>query len=93
MLSKLPKAIAVTDLRQDAATVLEQLQHSGEPTLITQRGRAAAVLMSAEAYEKVQRDREILWLLARGEQEIQRGEGAHLDEVLGAADAVLDKGG
>ena len=38
--------------------------------LITQRGRAAAVLLSADAYERSERERHLLRLLVRGEQEI-----------------------
>ena len=42
----------ITDVRRDAATLLRQLRASKEPVVITQRGRAVAVLMSAEAYER-----------------------------------------
>ena len=90
MLSKLPRIIPVTDFRQDAANILEQLQGSAEPTIVTQRGKPAAVLLSIDAYERAERDRQILLLLARGEQEIAHGEGEDLDAVLGAADALLD---
>jgi prevent-host-death family protein len=50
-MTKLPTIIPITDLRQDAATVLRRVRDSKEPIVITQRGRAAAVMMSAEAYE------------------------------------------
>ncbi len=49
---KVPTIIPITDLRQDAATVLRRVRGSNEPVVITQRGRAAAVMMSAEAYER-----------------------------------------
>ena len=57
--------------------------------MITQRGRAAAVLLSVEAYERSERDRELLRLLARGEKEIETAEGYDLDSVLAEADALL----
>jgi prevent-host-death family protein len=63
---KAPTIIAITDLRQDAATVLRQVRESKEPVVITQRGRAGAVMMSAEAYTRAEQDRELLRLLARG---------------------------
>jgi prevent-host-death family protein len=81
--------IPVTDLRQDAAAVLRQVRDSKEPVVITQRGRAAAVMMSAEAYERAEHDRELLRLLARGEKEIAAGKGHRLDAVLAEADALL----
>jgi PHD/YefM family antitoxin component YafN of YafNO toxin-antitoxin module len=57
--------------------------------VITQRGRAAAVLLSMEAYERSERERQLLHLLARGEQEIAAGKGFDLDEILAEADALL----
>ena len=66
----IPTIIPITDLRKDAAMVLRQVRESKEPIVITQRGRAAAVMMSAEVYERSEHDRELLRLLARGEKEI-----------------------
>ena len=91
-MSKIPRIIPVTDLRQDAATVLRQVRSSKEPVVITQRGRPAAVIMSAEAYERSEHDRELLRLLARGEKEIATGKGHGLDAVLAEADALLGEG-
>jgi prevent-host-death family protein len=86
---KIPKIVPITDLRQDAAAVLKRLQSSSEPLVITQRGRAAAVLLSLDAYERSQHERELLGLLARGEQEISEGKGYSLDGVLKEADSLL----
>ena len=49
------------------------------------RQDAAAVLLSLEAYERSERERQLLQLLARGEQEIKAGKGFDLDEVLAEA--------
>ncbi len=91
-MGKVPTIIPITDLRQDAATVLRRVRNSSEPVVITQRGRAAAVLLSAEAYARAERDRELLRLLARGEKEIAAGKGYSLDAVLAEADALLAEG-
>lgn len=88
-MGKLVNIIPISDLRQDAAKVLKQLRDSREPLVITQRGRAAAVMLSVEAYERSERDREILQLLAKGEREIEAGQGHDLDSVLSEADALL----
>lgn len=84
-----PKLVPVSDLRQDVAAVLKRVQASREPTVITQRGRATAVLLSIEAYERRERERELLQFLARGEKDIAAGRGASLEEVLVDADRVL----
>jgi prevent-host-death family protein len=91
-MAKLPDIIPITDLRQDAAAALKHLKLSRQPVVITQRGRAAAVLLSMEAYERSEHERQLLHLLARGEQEITAGRGFDLDEVLVEADALLAGG-
>ena len=90
-MKKLSNIIPVSDLRQDAAKLLRELNKSKEPLIITQRGRATAVMIGVEAYEKSEHERELLWLLAKGEREIESGEGYDLDAVLSEADALLAK--
>jgi prevent-host-death family protein len=89
---KVPTIIPVTDLRQDAAAALKRLQASKQPVVITQRGRAAAVLLSMEEYERGEHERQLLRLIARGEQEIATGKGFDLDAVLAEADTLLGGG-
>jgi len=86
---KLPNIVPISDLRQDAAKVLKRVRASREPLIITQRGRAAAVLLSVESFERSERDKELLRLLAMGEREIAAGKGYDLDAVLAEADALL----
>jgi prevent-host-death family protein len=86
---KVPNIIPVTDLRQDAAAALKRLKTSKQPVVITQRGRAAAVLLSMEEYERGEHERQLLRLMARGEQEIALGKGFDLDAVLAEADEIL----
>ena len=88
-MAQLPEIVPVTDLRQATAAVLKRVQSSGQPVMITRRGRAAAVLLSADAYERSERERHLLRLLVRGEQEITAGIGHDLDDVLAEADATL----
>ncbi len=88
-MAKVPDIMPVTDLRQDAAAALKRVRSSRQPLVITQRGRAAAVMLSVEAYERGEHERQLLRLLARGEKEIAAGRGHDLDEVLDEADALL----
>ena len=91
-MAKLPRIIPVTDLRQDAAAVLRQVAKSCEPFVITQRGRATAVLLSAEAYQKAESERQMLRLLVEGEKEMVERHGIDLDTVIAEADARLTRG-
>lgn len=88
-MAKVPDIVPVTDLRQDAAEALKRVRTSKQPLIITQRGRAAAVMLSMEAYERSEYEKQILRLLARGEKEIAAGEGYDLESVLAEADALL----
>ncbi len=90
-MGKLLKILPVSDLRQHAAEILKKIRDNREPVIITQRGRAAAVMISVEAYEKAEHEKEILQLLARGEKEIEAGEGYDLDTVLAEADSILSQ--
>ena len=88
-MAKIPNIVPITDLRQDATTIVKRVATSREPLIITQRGRAAAVMVSMEAYEHSQHELELLRLLARGEKEIEAGKGYNLDIVLAEADTIL----
>ncbi|MDX9762525.1 MAG: type II toxin-antitoxin system Phd/YefM family antitoxin [Desulfomonilia bacterium] len=86
---KAPKIIPISDLRQNASDIVKRVASSREPIFITQRGRAAAVMVSMKDYEHTQHENEILRLLARGEKEIEAGIGHELEDVLKEADRIL----
>jgi len=90
-MGKLSNIIPVSDLRQDTAKLLKQLKKSKEPLIITQRGRASAVIIGVDAYEESEHEKELLRLLLRGDREIETGKGYDLDTVLAEADALLAK--
>jgi prevent-host-death family protein len=87
---KAPKIIPISDLRQNAGSVVKRVSSSREPVFITQRGRAAVVMVSMESYEHSQHELEILRMLARGEKEIETGIGYELGDVLKEADRILE---
>ncbi|OGN89386.1 MAG: prevent-host-death family protein [Chloroflexi bacterium RBG_13_46_14] len=86
---KTPKIIPISDLRKKISDVLKDIS-SGEAVFITQRGRAAAVMVSMKTYERSQHELDILRLLARGEKEIEDGTGYELDDVLKEADRFME---
>ena len=91
-MAKVPDIVPISDLRQDAASVLQRARAKGAPVFITQRGRATAVLVPLEEYERDAHDRQLLLMLARGEKEIAAGRGHDLDSVLAEADDILARG-
>jgi PHD/YefM family antitoxin component YafN of YafNO toxin-antitoxin module len=88
-MSKHAELMPATELAEDMEAVLHGLKTSNQPLFITEDGRPSAVMLSVTAYERAERERQILLLLARGEREIARSQGHDLDDVLAEADAIL----
>lgn len=90
-MSAMPNIVPISELRQDASSIVREAAATGDPVFITQHGRASAVLLSAGAYERTQRELEILRMLAQGEVDIQAGAGHDLHSVMAEADALLEE--
>lgn len=85
----IPDIIPISELRQDAAGVIRRMKAERRPVVITQHGRASAVLVSAEEFNRSEREREILRSLAIGEAEIAQGQGSDLAAVFEKARQVM----
>ena len=68
-----PTVKPVTELKRHATRIIEQLDESRTPLLITERGRAAAVMLDVETYRSMLRKLELLEGIARGERAIADG--------------------
>jgi PHD/YefM family antitoxin component YafN of YafNO toxin-antitoxin module len=88
-MSKHAEQMPSTELAEGMEADLDGLRASDRPLIITEHGRPSAVIVSVTAYERAERERQILLLLARGEREIALSQGHDLDEVLAEADAIL----
>jgi prevent-host-death family protein len=86
---KVPYIIPVSDLRQEAAAILKRVQDSSDPVVVTQRGRPAAVLIGVAEFERGEREREILWTLLRGQQDIAAGRTVDLEDALAELDSLF----
>ena len=79
--------IPITDLQRQAAKILSDVNKSSEPIIITQRGRAAAVLLSAKRYAEIEEDLaqfddlELEYLIALGEKAKANGDVLSHEEV------------
>lgn len=65
--------IPINEFKARAATVLRELRTSDEPVVITQNGRAAAVVLSPATYDAWQRERAELEALAIGFADLAEG--------------------
>jgi prevent-host-death family protein len=82
------KIIPISDLQTKAKKYVEQVKETDEAVVITQRGRAAAVLVSFESYEGLLATRDEMshpdWerRLTRARRESKQGKGISLDAYL-----------
>ncbi len=81
------KSVPITELRQRAADVIQEAAACDEPTVILQRSRRAAYIVSPERYERDQQElralRRQLFLaeVREAEAEYQAGEAARYDDM------------
>ena len=70
---RLMRTELVTTLKRQATELLDELERSREPILITQHGLPSAYLVDVESYEMLQRRMKLLEGIARGEKAIEEG--------------------
>ena len=81
------KSVPITELRQRAAEVIEQAGTSDEPTVILQRSRKAAYIVSPERFEQDQAElrtlRRALFMteVREAEAEYAAGQASQFDDV------------
>ena len=69
----IPKLVPITDMKRQAGKVLDALREDRSPMVITEHGRAAAVLLDVASYEALTRRHEILKGIEEGERDIAGG--------------------
>ena len=72
----------ITHLKSRAADVLNQINETHHPVIITQNGEARAVLQDPESYENMRNAIGILKLLNQGEEDIKNGKVKSQEEVF-----------
>jgi prevent-host-death family protein len=73
---------SISHLKAKAADILRDLAERREPLIITQHGEAKAVLQDVVSYEQTQETLALLKILALGNQEVEEGRFAPLDEAV-----------
>lgn len=91
-MGSLPDIIPVSELRQDAAGVIKRATATHEPVVVTQHGRATAVLVDVVSYQRTHEELALLRRLMQAEEEIRTGQTISLSDALAQVDALLAKG-
>lgn len=71
----------VTEFRENAATLIRQVQESKRPLVLTQRGHSAAVLLDVGEYEKLVGELELRRQVEAAEKELAEGKGVAHEQV------------
>ena len=65
----------ISEFRANAASLVQQVQRTRRPLVITQQGRSAAVLLDVSEYEKLLAKLELLLDIHTAEEQIDGGQG------------------
>lgn len=79
----------ITTLKRDAAGLIERAEERRAPIIITQNGRATAVLQDVATYAEERDAFALLKLAIQGERDIVEGRGASLAEHRARTRALL----
>jgi prevent-host-death family protein len=79
----------VSYLKLHSADLLNQVNETHRPVIITQNGEPRAVLQDAESFENMRSALGLLKLLAQAENDIRRGDTTHQTQVFNKIEALL----
>jgi prevent-host-death family protein len=79
----------ITYLKSRAAELLNQINSTHRPVIITQNGEPRAVLQDPKSYEDMRNEIRILKLISQGEADIKNGNVKSQDEVFKDIEASL----
>lgn len=79
----------VTYLKSKAASLLDQINDTRRPVIITQNGEPRAVLQDPESYESMRNAIGLLKLVAQGEEDIRSGRVRDQEDVFAGLETSL----
>jgi prevent-host-death family protein len=79
----------ITYLKSKAAVLLNQINETHRPVIITQNGEPRAILQDPESYENMRNAIGLLKLISQGEDDIRNGRGKSQEDVFSGIEASL----
>jgi len=79
----------ITYLKSRAADLLEQINQTHRPVVITQNGEPKAILQDPESYQSMRNAIGILKLISQGEKDIKNGKSKSQEEVFADIEKIL----
>jgi prevent-host-death family protein len=84
--------VPVNEFRANMASWMHQLEESGRPVVLTQRGRAAAVLVEPAMLDEIEESRDIVRRVLRALEDVERGELHEDSDVWAEVEEVITRG-
>ena len=81
----------ITYLKARAADLLNQVNETRRPVIITQNGEPRAVLQDTRSYEDMRNALGLLKLISQGEEDIRKGKSRPQDDVFSRIEKAIGK--
>ena len=81
----------LTYLKARAADLLNQVNETRRPVIITQNGEPRAVLQDTRSYEDMRNALGLLKLISQGEEDIRKGKSRPQDDVFSRIEKAIGK--
>ena len=79
----------VTYLKSNTADLLEQINETHRPVIITQNGEPKAVLQDPQSYENMRQALGMLKLISLGEEDIKKGKATSQEKMFKKIESTL----
>jgi prevent-host-death family protein len=83
----------VTYLKSRTADLLDQVNETKRPVIITQNGEARGILQDTESYENMKAAIALLKLMVQGEEDIRKGSLSRQEDVFNRVEQRLKSAG
>ncbi len=81
--------VPVHEFRSNLAEWLRRVDDTGRPVVVTQRGKAAAVLMHPAVLDELEEEKELVRKVLRGLRDVEEGALVDDDEVWDDVERVI----
>ncbi len=83
--------VPFAEFRANASRLIRAVREDGRPKVITQHGRAAAVLVSAEWFDRVNHDEYVRNAIREGLSDLDASRSYSTEEVMADMDEVIER--
>ena len=89
-MQKLENIKPISYIKANAAKVLDHVNETRSPYIVTQNGEARGVIMDTETYQTMQDGLKLFKLFAQSEDEVSKGKVIRQKDLFGALEKELN---